>query len=246
MPYGALCLVGIRPELVEKARQVNLIYQYWVHTETIDRLANRRLARDRARVVIVGDVGMQIPRTLFYQKELSFQVSCSYGPGRYDPSYEEKGNDYPIGYVRWTEGRNMESILDLMAAKKLNVERMITHRIPITEAGHAYDMITGRVKEPYLGIILQYPDRGDDALVRSVAVRNGHAPAATSTLGIGFIGAGNFAQSYLIPPAKNAGARLVSVATSTSCAMRSRRWPKRTRWTGGCTMRDGAHVCWCW
>jgi polar amino acid transport system substrate-binding protein len=177
--------------------------------------------RKKGRLVVVGVTGMNLPREGFYEKELEVTISCSYGPGRYDPSYEEDGHDYPVGYVRWTEGRNMEAILDLMASKKLNVERIITHRLPITEAGHAYDIITGRIKEPYLGIILQYPDRGSDALIRSVAVQNGHAPAAATTLGIGFIGAGNFAQSYLIPPSKNAGAKLVAVATSTAVNARS-------------------------
>jgi polar amino acid transport system substrate-binding protein len=179
--------------------------------------------RKKGRLVVVGVTGMNFPREGFYEKELEVTISCSYGPGRYDPSYEEEGHDYPIGYVRWTEGRNMEAVLDLMGARKLNVERMITHRIPINDAERAYDIITGKVKEPYIGIILQYPDRGsgsNGSMVRTVQVKESQPPAA-GTLGIGFIGAGNFAQSFLIPPAKSAGARLVSVATSTAVNARS-------------------------
>lgn len=177
-------------------------------------------ARKRGRVVIVGVSGMDIPRSPFYEKELEITIACSYGPGRYDPTYEEDGHDYPVGYVRWTERRNMESVLDLVAAKSLNVERMITHRMPVTDAQRAYDMITGKIKEPYIGIILNYPERNGDALQRSVKI-NEKATTATGVLGVGFIGAGNFAQSHLLPPAKKAGARLVSVMTSTSVNARS-------------------------
>lgn len=176
-------------------------------------------ARKKGRVVVVGAVGMDIPRSPFYEKELDITISCSYGPGRYDPTYEEEGHDYPVGYVRWTERRNMEAVLDLIAAGRLNVAKMITHRMPITQAERAYDIITGKVQEPYIGIILNYPDRGEQALVRTVKV-NGAVPK-TGALGIGFIGAGSFAQSYLLPTVKASGSRLVSVATSTSVNARS-------------------------
>jgi polar amino acid transport system substrate-binding protein len=177
-------------------------------------------ARKRGRVVIVGVSGMNLPRSPFYEKELEITIACSYGPGRYDPTYEEDGHDYPVGYVRWTERRNMESVLDLVAAKKLNVERMITHRMPVTEAQTGYDMVVGKIKEPYLGIILNYPERNGDALNRSVKI-NDRSVAGSNVLGVGFIGAGNFAQSHLLPPAKRAGARFVSVMTSTSVNARS-------------------------
>ncbi|MEO5928944.1 MAG: bi-domain-containing oxidoreductase [Candidatus Kapaibacterium sp.] len=175
-------------------------------------------ARKKGRVVVVGAVGMDIPRSPFYEKELDITISCSYGPGRYDPTYEEEGRDYPVGYVRWTERRNMESVLDLIASGKLNVGRMITHRIPITEAERAYDLITGKIQEPYIGIVLNYPDRGAKALTRVVQVNQ---PAGGSGLGIGFIGAGSFAQSYLLPPLKTLGVNLVAVSTSTSVNARS-------------------------
>lgn len=114
------------------------------------------VARDRGMVVAVGLVGMEIPRKLYYEKELTFRVSRSYGPGRYDTNYEEKGHDYPIGYVRWTEQRNMEAFVQLVAEGKVNVKPLITHRFPIEEATKAYDLITGKTKEPSLGILLTY------------------------------------------------------------------------------------------
>lgn len=173
-----------------------------------------KAARKKGRVVVVGAIGMDMPRSPFYEKELEVTIACSYGPGRYDPSYEEDGRDYPVAWVRWTERRNMESVIDLIAAKRLNVERMITHRIPIEQAERAYDLITGKINEPYIGIVLNYPDRGEKALIRTVQV--GAGAQAKGGLGVAFIGAGNFAQSYLLPPAKKAGARLVTVATSTA------------------------------
>ncbi len=104
-------------------------------------------ARKRGTVVAVGAVGMNIPRSPFYEKEINFRISCSYGPGRYDPDYEERGQDYPLGFVRWTENRNMEAVLDMMAQRKLNVEPLITHRIPVDESLRAYDIITGKMQE---------------------------------------------------------------------------------------------------
>ncbi len=179
-----------------------------------------KAARKRGRVVVVGAVGMNLPREGFYEKELDITIACSYGPGRYDPNYEEDGIDYPIGYVRWTEGRNMEAVLDLMAARRLTIEPMITHRIPIEEASRAYDLITGKIKEPYIGILLTYPNRGAAAMERVVQLTSTPI-GASGTVGVGFIGAGSFAQSYLIPPAKSVGAAMVAVMTSTSVNARS-------------------------
>src|SRR5439155_13739569 len=119
-----------------------------------------KMCRTRGRIVLVGVTGLELSRADFYEKELSFQVSCSYGPGRYDPAYEEGGQDYPVGFVRWTEQRNLEAVLDLMADGRLNVAPLITHCFPIEQAQRAYDVITGR--EPALGIVLQYPQ--DDVL----------------------------------------------------------------------------------
>ena len=177
--------------------------------------------RKKGRIVVVGVTGMNIPRSPFYEKELEITISCSYGPGRYDSTYEEDGNDYPVAYVRWTEKRNMEAIIDLIAQKKLNVQRIITHRIPITEAEKAYDLITGKIDEAYLGIILQYPNRGELATARSVWIGSHGKPIHSGFVGIGFIGAGSFAQSYLLPTVKKSGARLVAVNTSTPVNARS-------------------------
>ncbi|HVZ41661.1 MAG TPA: bi-domain-containing oxidoreductase [Candidatus Kapabacteria bacterium] len=178
-----------------------------------------KAARTRARVVVVGAVGMELPRAGFYEKELEITISCSFGPGRYDPRYEEEGIDYPVGFVRWTERRNMESVLDLIASGRLQLEPIITHRFPIADAERAYDLVTGKVDEPYLGILLTYPDRGVNVLAR--ALRVGGQPPSEGQLGVGFIGAGKFAQSYLLPPARTAGVRMVSVATATAVNARA-------------------------
>lgn len=121
-----------------------------------------RIARDRAAVVAIGAVGQTLPRKLYYEKELSFINSRSYGPGRYDPNYEESGRDYPLGYVRWTEGRNFEAIVSLLASGKLNVQPLITHRFPIERAPEAYEIITGKRKEPFLGVVLRYQVSGEE------------------------------------------------------------------------------------
>jgi threonine dehydrogenase-like Zn-dependent dehydrogenase len=115
------------------------------------------IARDRARVVATGAVGLTFPRKVYYEKELSFINSRSYGPGRYDLSYEEQGNDYPLGYIRWTEGRNFEAVVELMAGGRLNVQPLITHRFPIEKATQAYEVITGKKKEKFMGVLLTYP-----------------------------------------------------------------------------------------
>ena len=114
------------------------------------------VARDRAIVVAVGTVGMDIERKAYYEKELDFRISRSYGPGRYDAAYEQKGRDYPIGYVRWTETRNMEAFVQFLAEKKVDVGALITHRFSIERAQSAYDLITGKSREPFLGVVIQY------------------------------------------------------------------------------------------
>ena len=116
------------------------------------------IARDRARVVATGAVGLSFPRKIYYEKEISFINSRSYGPGRYDLNYEEQGEDYPLGYVRWTEGRNFEAVVDLMAKGQLQVKPLITHRFDIRDGTQAYEVITGKKEEPFLGVLLTYPD----------------------------------------------------------------------------------------
>jgi predicted dehydrogenase/threonine dehydrogenase-like Zn-dependent dehydrogenase len=171
-------------------------------------------ARKRGTIVAVGTVGMNIPRSPFYEKELNFRMSCSYGPGRYDADYEERGQDYPLGFVRWTENRNMEAVLDMMAQRKLNVGALITHRIPVQEGLRAYDIITGKVEEPYLGIVLQYSDASvPTPLSRRVELRAPRETPSPRGAVLGFIGAGNFTQSILLPPIVKLAPRLRGLAT---------------------------------
>jgi predicted dehydrogenase/threonine dehydrogenase-like Zn-dependent dehydrogenase len=171
-------------------------------------------ARKRGTVVAVGAVGMNIPRTPFYEKEVNFRMSCSYGPGRYDSAYEEQGQDYPLGYVRWTENRNMEAVLDMMALRKLNVEPLITQRIPVAESLRAYDIITGKVQEPYLGVLIQYPEPSAPiALSRRIELRPSAPPTPGRRPVLGFIGAGNFTQSMLLPPLMKLAPRMRGLAT---------------------------------
>jgi len=124
------------------------------------------MCRKRGRIVLVGVAGLQLERADFYAKELTFQVSCSYGPGRYDPAYEERGADYPIGFVRWTEQRNFEAVLDMLAMRVLDVAPLITHRFEIADATKAYDLLTSAA-EPYLGILLEYSRAPTKALPRA-------------------------------------------------------------------------------
>jgi predicted dehydrogenase len=172
------------------------------------------IARDRARVIATGAVGLSLPRKIYYEKELSFINSRSYGPGRYDSSYEENGQDYPLGYIRWTEGRNFEAVVDLMSKGKLQVKPLISHRFPIEKAAQAYDVITGKKKERFLGVLLTYPD--SKRKVESKAV---HFPLSksskTATVKLGVLGAGLFATSVLLPIMKKVdGIQLVGIASS--------------------------------
>jgi predicted dehydrogenase/threonine dehydrogenase-like Zn-dependent dehydrogenase len=179
-----------------------------------------RMCRQRGRVVLVGVTGLELSRADFHEKELSFQVSCSYGPGRNDPSYEENGQDYPVGLVRWTERRNFEAVLDMMADGRLNVAPLVSHRFTIDAAEEAYLLLGGN--EPSLGILLQYAateDKPAEVLRRS-AVRLGPSidalPGAEAGEGravVSFIGAGNYATGVLMPAFKAAGAHFRVVAS---------------------------------
>lgn len=170
-----------------------------------------RMSRKRGRIVLVGVTGLELNRADFYEKELSFQVSCSYGPGRYDPSYEEQGQDYPLGFVRWTQQRNFEAVLDMMASGQLDVAPLITHRIDFEQAEKAYDLLT--TDKSALGIILAYSSEPEARHIRSVALS---APVSADPAKpvVGFVGAGNYASRMLIPAFKEAGAQLHTIATS--------------------------------
>lgn len=173
------------------------------------------VARNRARVVAVGSVAMDIPRREFYEKELDFRVSRSYGPGRYDSAYEQKGIDYPIGYVRWTETRNMEAFLRLLADRKLNVQPLITHRFPIAQAHSAYELITGATGEPSLGVMIEYPENANSDSRCTDLISSKEPVAGHSSVRVGFIGAGDFALGTLLPAIEHAaGAQLVIIAAA--------------------------------
>lgn len=170
-----------------------------------------RMSRKRGRIVLVGVAGLELNRADFYAKELSFQVSCSYGPGRYDPSYEELGQDYPLAFVRWTEQRNFEAILDMLVRGALNIKPLITERFPFEEAPAAYQKLTE--DKGGLGILLEYSRVAPERQVRSVTLR-ADARYDTSRAVLGFIGAGNYASRMLMPAFKAAGAQFHTIVTS--------------------------------
>ena len=166
------------------------------------------IARDRAKVVAVGAVGLNIPRKIYYEKELAFINSRSYGPGRYDPDYEEKGQDYPLGYVRWTEGRNLQAFIDLLSIGRVNVQALVTHRFPIEKAPDAYEIILGKRDEPFLGILLTY-DQDRQTLTKpadqiieqptSPGVTQAEKKLSQTRVALGVLGAGNYATNVLLP-----------------------------------------------
>jgi predicted dehydrogenase/threonine dehydrogenase-like Zn-dependent dehydrogenase len=193
------------------------------------------MCRKRGRIVLVGVTGLELSRDDFFKKELTFQVSSSYGPGRYDPTYEEQGHDYPVGFVRWTEQRNFEAVLDMLADGRVNVHPLISHRFSLDQTEEAYAVVGG--SEPSMGILLDYatPEEKTDAEVRAEKIILGRhssvqggvtGPAIQATLGrhaslamtgkatsVAFIGSGNYATAVLIPAFKAAGAHLTSVAS---------------------------------
>ncbi len=180
------------------------------------------ISRLKGRVVAVGMVGLDVPRNLYFKRELSLMVSMSYGPGRYDPEYEERGHDYPFAYVRWTENRNIEAFLDLVAEGSLNVERLITHRFSIEEGERAYQLIAGETKEPYLGIVLQYDTERE--LERRIEVktsgRQSASAEASNSVRVGMIGAGVYAQAMLLPFYKAEGVDFRAITTASGVSAR--------------------------
>ena len=177
------------------------------------------VARDRAIVTAVGTVGIDIERKAYYEKELDFRVSRSYGPGRYDVAYEQKGRDYPIGYVRWTETRNMEAFLHLLAGGKISIAPLITHHFPIERAQGAYDLITGRSGKPFLGVVIQYSETCDQARTLELVPKPATLATpqeSTTNISIGLLGAGTFATGTLIPAIRSSSdTTLAGVCTAT-------------------------------
>lgn len=170
-----------------------------------------RMCRKRGRIVLVGVAGLELNRSDFYAKELSFQVSCSYGPGRYEPTYEEQGQDYPAGYVRWTEQRNFEAVLDMLADGRLDVGPLISHRFSFENAPEAYRQLVG--DRGALGILLKYTAPAKTRESRSVPLMVGRAFDLARPV-LGMIGAGNYASRLLIPAFRAVGAQFHTIASA--------------------------------
>jgi predicted dehydrogenase len=196
------------------------------------------ISRLRGRVVAVGLVGMNVPRQVYFQRELTLKVSMSYGPGRYDPEYEERGHDYPLPYVRWTEGRNLEAFLDLVSAGSVRCAPLITHRFPVEEGERAYRLISGDVKESYLAIVINYDIERElerhvenpssklkaqsstfDAQQRAAEALN-LRPARAERVRVGMVGAGEYARRMLLPHFKSEGVEFLSIATASGVTAR--------------------------
>lgn len=176
--------------------------------------------RKKGVVVIVGATGMNVPRSPFYEKELDLRIACSYGPGRYDPRYEEEGIDYPAAYVRWTEQRNMVAFLDALAQRRIEVMHLTTHRFPLEHAIEAYRLIASPPDgELILGVLLEYPSA--EAMPARSVEYPGLSKRERKGIGIGFIGAGSFAQSTLLPILRKCDVHFASLATRTPLAAHS-------------------------
>ena len=179
------------------------------------------ISRLKGRVVAVGMVGLDIPRSLYFARELTLKISMSYGPGRYDPEYEERGHDYPFAYVRWTEGRNIEAFLDLVSSSRVQIEPLITHRFPVDEGERAYQLISGETKEPYLGVLLEYDTERDVGRRIEIASAQKRSASTKASVRVGMIGAGGYAQAMLLPHFKSEGVEFEAIATATGLTARS-------------------------
>ena len=172
------------------------------------------ISRMRGRVVFLGMVGMDIPRNDYYKKELDLRLSMAYGPGRYDPNYEEKGIDYPYDLVRWTEQRNFEAFLGLIEEGKISPKELLTHHYDFNDAMIAYDLLEGKIKEKYLGIVLEYSNEIN--LDEHKIVKRTDKAISSDKVNLGLIGAGNFTKSVILPNIQKVGGyELVAVCTAT-------------------------------
>ena len=180
-----------------------------------------RVARDRACIVSIGASGMEVPRKLFYAKELELKIARSYGPGRYDSAYEEQGRDYPLGYVRWTEGRNLQAFLDLLLQEKVRVEPLISHRFPIDSAQRAYELLSSGAQQQSLGIVVEYAGEylPDSWTPISASVPVSGKTQYESSVRVGLLGAGNFVKSTLLRSMKDAGgADMITVCAGSGAS----------------------------
>ena len=173
-----------------------------------------KVSRLKGRVIIVGMTGLDIPRAPFFSRELKLIISMSYGPGRYDPDYEEKGHDYPFAYVRWTEQRNIESFLQLVADKRVNVDRLTTHQFPIEQAEQAYQLISGDAREPYIGVVLNYDPEAEVGR-RVVLGTTAAQRKAEKSIVLGVIGAGGYVPAMLLPHFKTEGVEFRAITTAS-------------------------------
>ncbi|HUS09723.1 MAG TPA: bi-domain-containing oxidoreductase [Pyrinomonadaceae bacterium] len=177
------------------------------------------ISRLKGRVIAVGMVGMNVPRDIYYQGELTLKVSLSYGPGRHDLEYEERGHDYPVAYVRWTEARNIEAFLDLLGAGRIDVKPLVTHRFPINDAPRAYQLIASHTHEKYLAVLLTYDNQTEvGRRIENTAARKRAEPAGQ--VRIGLVGAGAYTQKMLLPNFKAAGADFYAIASASGVSAR--------------------------
>jgi predicted dehydrogenase/threonine dehydrogenase-like Zn-dependent dehydrogenase len=233
--------IDVVPDLVERSRALGSIHAGFVRDELDDRNLPREaqgcdavivtaatmsadpmqlapaLCRDRGRVVVVGDVGLELPRAPYYEKEIEIRTSRSYGPGRYDREYEERGLDYPIGYVRWTERRNMVAFLDLVARGLVGVQALITARVPVERAIDAYKQLLGASRSP-LGIVIDYEASAQPGI--ALPVRPTTKALPVSPFNVGVIGAGSFASRILMPGLVAAGFRVRTVSSASGLSAR--------------------------
>ncbi|NTW43774.1 MAG: Gfo/Idh/MocA family oxidoreductase [Anaerolineaceae bacterium] len=194
------------------------------------------ISRDRGVIVAVGAVGLNIPRKNYYEKELTFLISRSYGPGRYDNDYEENGVDYPYGYVRWTEGRNLETIISLMEDGKLIVKSLISHRFPIEDGTKAYDVITGKTKEPFMGVVLNYNptiELTKDESSTRINLRK-EPGQSLSNVNVGILGAGLYAGAVFLPVIEKVGG-LNKVGICSAKGLNANHLAKKYSYSYACT-----------
>ena len=179
---------------------------------------SQAITRDRGVICMIGVTQMHLDRRPFYERELTFKIARSYGPGRYDPNYEEAGVDYPIGYVRFTEGRNVEEFIKLLATKRLDIADLITHVVPFSDAAKAYEMITTNPNhEKYIGVLLRYEENKDKW--KSVVTSEKKATVKSDKIGFGLIGAGNFARVTMLPAMRDSGLyNFIGLATTGGVA----------------------------
>lgn len=233
---GADAVAASADELQSTCHQLSAGYGVDAVLITADTKSNQpvelagHIAREKGVIVAVGAVGLTIPRKVYYEKELDLRISRSYGPGRYDAQYEEKGHDYPYAYVRWTERRNMQAFVEMVSQQKVDVQPLISHRFEVNDAAKAYDLIQGKTGEPFLGVILTYSDAPDlcrkkflrlDKTARAEADER-EPTAHLDQIKLGIIGAGLYANATLLPAIKGEQAIApVGVASGSGLSARA-------------------------